>query len=102
MLGNLQTKFAIINQCTLFKMEKRIFRSKDQSPIDQKINYVENFVAKRESTCFLWHSLKSGLETRDPGRCDLDPGTMELGPWACDPGTWVPDTWDPGNGILRP
>ena len=68
MLGNLQTKFAIINQCTLFKMEKRIFRSKDQSPIDQKINYVENFVAKRESTCFFWHSLKSGLETRDPGR----------------------------------
>ena len=51
----------------------------------------------------IWHSLKSGSETRDPGHRDLgpcNPGTGTLGLGTCDPGTWDPDTRDPGNGTL--
>ena len=55
---------------------------------------------------FEWHSLKSGLETCDPGPWNprpgtLGPGTRGSGPW--DPRPWDlgPWNWDPGTLDLR-
>ena len=38
---------------------------------------------------FIWHSLKSGPETRDTGPWDMRP-------WNWDPGTWDWQSWDMG------
>ena len=50
----------------------------------------------------IWHSLKSGSETRDSGRTQepgtRDPGTRDPKPW--DPGLWDLGPWDLGLAIL--
>ena len=48
------------------------------------------------TTCFYWHSLKSGSETRDSET--QDSGLWDQG--TCDPATRGPDTPDPGTWTL--